>query len=147
MLVLLHTVPLAYPPRRNLARCVVETTRFSLLRRSLWISSLYYTQAPQLLHVLPPTRAFSHTQDAPAAPSPHAPHNTLHLSHVPNLGVLNPWTYKLLVSSVVNLTLLLKPRRPFEPVKGAVDEISRFRPDRAGFTPRSRHPRPSNSWD
>jgi len=31
-----------------------------------------------------------------------------------------------------------------------VDEIYRFRPDRAGFTPeqpRSRHPRPSNSWD
>ena len=28
-----------------------------------------------------------------------------------------------------------------------MDEISRFRPDRAGFTPRSRHPRPSNSWD
>ena len=28
----------------------VENTRFYLLRRSLWISSLYYTHAPQLLH-------------------------------------------------------------------------------------------------
>ena len=37
---------------------------------------------------------------------------------VPNLGVLNPWSYKLLASSVVILTLVLKPRRPFEPVKG-----------------------------
>ena len=31
--------------------------------------------------------------DAPAAPSLHAPHNTRHLSHVPDLGVLNPWCY------------------------------------------------------
>jgi hypothetical protein len=53
---------------------------FSLLRRSLWISSLYYTHAPQLLHASPPTRAFSHTQDAPASPSPHAPHTHEHSS-------------------------------------------------------------------
>jgi hypothetical protein len=51
-------------------------------------SSLYYTQAPQLLHALPPTRAFSHTQDAPAAPHERAPQNTRHSSQVPNLGVL-----------------------------------------------------------
>ena len=59
---------------------IVESTRFSLLRRSLWISSMYYTHAPQLFHASPPTRAFSHMQDAPAAPSPHAPRTHEHSS-------------------------------------------------------------------
>ena len=38
---------------------------FSLLLNLLLISLLYYTHAPQLLHVSPPMRVFSHTQDDP----------------------------------------------------------------------------------
>jgi hypothetical protein len=42
--------------------------------------------------------------------------------------------FPLLNPTMETLTLL-SPGAPFEPVKGAVDEIGRFRPDRAGFTP------------
>jgi hypothetical protein len=65
MLVLLHTAPLAYPPRKSSARITVENTLLLSITAIALISSLYYTHAPQLLHASPPTRAFSHTQDDP----------------------------------------------------------------------------------
>jgi len=91
------------------------------------ISSLYYTHAPQLLHASQPTHAFSHTQDAPCDTVASRTTQTQDTNlDVPDLRVLSPWSYKLLASSVVILTLLLEPRRLFDPVKGRWTKSSDF---------------------
>jgi hypothetical protein len=51
------------------------------------------------------------------APSLHAPHRHKTLISFPTFGVLNPWSYKLLASSVVILTLL-NPGAPSSPSRG-----------------------------
>jgi hypothetical protein len=52
--------------RRTRHAVDLESTLLLSIQNALaLISSLYYTHVPQLLHAPPPTRALSHTQDAP----------------------------------------------------------------------------------
>ena len=70
-------------------------------------------------------------------------HTSTHLN-VPNLGVLNPWsicTPGLLCS---NLDPSPKAQAPLRARQGAVDEISRFRPDRHPQV--NFHKQPSPTW-
>jgi hypothetical protein len=99
----------AYFLGRTQPRCDPATVRLSLSKTTRIDFIAVYTHAPQLPRASPPTRALSHTQDAPcgtvASRTTHT--RSTHLDF-PNLGATNPWPiYKPPASSVVILTLLL----------------------------------------
>jgi len=83
---------------------------FSLLLSSLLISSLCCTHAPQLLHASPPTRALSHTQDAPrctvASRTTQTQDTHLNVHERGSVGGLNTHTHSL---SSLSLSLSLSP--------------------------------------
>ena len=76
---------------------------FSLLLSSLLISSLCCTHAPQLLHASPPTRALSHTQDAPCGTVASRTARTYTSTHLTFPTLESSGLYKLLACSVVIL--------------------------------------------